>query len=120
MPDLAGFNPAEHVRVGWEGEEYRRFAARYDSPDGSLIVVSHETGPEIFFVVLGGAAAATTVIRGVYNLIEWVRAGRARGPARPEDVNAHPIRFLFIEDGTVRTRDVLPLDPPEGDAARRR
>ena len=111
-PKLNGFDMPEHLEVAWDAETPHP-AARYDSPQGSLIVVSHETGPEIFFAVAGGAAAAATVIRGAYDFIQWVRSRREKNGAPPDVVDAQPVQFWFYDRGRLRRRDVLPLEPPE-------
>lgn len=109
LPRLEGFGLAEHVDVEWGGES-KHFAARYDSQARSLVVVSHETGPEIF-VLLPAVAAATTVIRGAYDFIRWVRQQR---PDRlGVNVDDTPIQFWFVEDGHIQRREVVRLEPTE-------
>lgn len=106
LPELEGFTEAIDVDVAW-GEE-RRLAARYDFSDGAIVIVSHETGPQIFFAVLSGAAgaagtaAAGAAIRGATTLVKWVldrRGGRGS--------DAVPLRFWFVEDGRVKAQEVF-------------
>src|SRR5689334_6765451 len=54
IPEIDGFAAPEHFRISWD-EERAHPAARYDSQHGSLVVVSHESGPALFFVVIGAA-----------------------------------------------------------------
>jgi hypothetical protein len=111
-PELDGFEPPAHLKVAWD-DQTPHPAARYDSPEGSLIVVSHETGPVLFFVWLGGAAAATTVVQGAYGFMQWVRARRRRSGASPDVVTAAPVQLWFYDGATLRSQEVLPLEPPE-------
>ena len=112
LPALNGFDPPDHLEVSWD-DKGTHFAGAYRSPDGELIVVSHESGPELFFLILGGAAAATTLIRGAHEFMQWVRAHRLQNGAPPEVVNAEPLQFWFYEKGNLRRTEVLKR--PEGD-----
>jgi hypothetical protein len=105
MPSLESFDPPQQIKNRMDDES--RLACRYDCPEASVIVVSHETGPEIF-VLIGAAGAATTVIRGVHSFIRWVRAHR---PSHA-DSEVEPLQYWFVEDGHVRRRGVLPPETP--------
>jgi len=109
LPELEGFETPTHLDVAWNGER-KHPAARYDSQAGSLIVVSHETGPQIFFVA-EALAATTTVVRAVLNVMSWVRARREENGAPPGIVRAAPIQFWFYESGTLRHRKIFPAEP---------
>lgn len=80
MPELEGYSPPQHIEIAWD-EKRRRAGARYDSSsssDGSLVVVSHETGPLFYFAILDGTAAVAELIRAAYDLMQWVRTGNSQ------------------------------------------
>jgi hypothetical protein len=103
-PHIERFTTPDRVALSLTDE---RFAVCYSSRDGSLVLVSHESGPLIFFI-LGGAGAATTVLRGASDLFRWVRARRATQRSANEEAAA--VQYWFVEDGRLRSAEVLPAD----------
>ena len=103
-PELDGFDPPPKIKLGSEsqGAPTLRLAARYHSASGDLVLVSHESGPEIF-------------VRGV-------RRGTARGgrsgrdgrlprddggracERRPGDACDRPVAVSGRHTGSGRTR----------------
>jgi hypothetical protein len=127
LPELDGFDgPAvQWLETGSENEPSRhrrrrstsRLVARYESPAGSVLVVSHEHGPELFFAILGGAGSAATIAQAVAKILAFVRGRRPRGlvqrPSAPEGVIANSIRAVqreYYPDGTLAREWILETD----------
>ena len=127
LPRLEGFDgPALHrLELTSGGERGRnqtprstsRLAARYDGRAGSVLVVSHEHGPELFFEIVGAAGSGATLSQAVAKLLAFVRARRRPGlvetPAYPEGIVANSIRAVQREyrpDGTLAREWILETD----------
>ena len=127
LPRLEGFDgPALHrlelISAGERGRNQTprstsRPAARYDGPAGSVLVVSHEHGPELFFEIVGAAGSVATLTQAVAKLLAFVRARRrpelVETPAYPEGVVAKSIRAVqreYRRDGTLAREWILETD----------
>jgi hypothetical protein len=105
VPQLNGYEPPNTTWVEWDrgGAKSQRIAALYASDEGGVIVVSHETGPELWVTVaegvVGGAAGAA-----VTALLDHLRQ-RRRGMV---DTNlwSYRIRREWDANGTLRSEEV--------------
>lgn len=86
-PELAGFEPPKAFMISYPypgGGSTERPAVRYDSAEGSLIVVGHESGAAIWAFV-EHAATVVGLLGGVVGLTDWVRARRGGGRREQPD-----------------------------------
>jgi hypothetical protein len=104
MPSIEGFG--QPVRGDLEvetrdGSVRSRATARYDSPDGSILVASHEDGP-IVYTLLAAAGNIAAVTAGVAALVRHIR-GRRKTKRRPEEewIYERDVRWGFESDGNV-------------------
>jgi hypothetical protein len=84
---LLGFSPGRPFGIDYpdspSGPMGTRAAVRYDAPEGTLIIVGHETGAAIWAWV-EHTATVVGLVGGVKELATWMRAGRA--PEQPNKV----------------------------------
>src|SRR3954467_7806868 len=70
LPNLAGRNPPVLLDLNWEGAGGAHPAALYEADEGGgLLVVSHESGPLVFFPWIEAAAAAAGLLQAAYMIV---------------------------------------------------
>jgi hypothetical protein len=100
-PDLADFDGPKQFMITYpyaQGGSTQRPALRYDSPNGSLVVVAHETGAAIWAAV-EHTATVVGLLGGVVALWDRVRAGRPTGAGEPPD------KITVDKDGNIVASD---------------
>lgn len=110
LPALEGFDPPQQLTLEWDGPRgpEQRYAARYDSPTGSIVVVSHESGPELFLFALEAAAAAATVLASGYAFVRFV--GTRGWSDDHEPARLTITRRWYDENGRLRHEEITELD----------
>jgi hypothetical protein len=103
LPELDGFDiQAAEVRVAASGEPRdTRFANLYTSGGDRILIVSHETGPEIFFDLLQAGAAGVAALDGVIRLVGYVRRRRAAIPSAESSAYERLTMREYRPDGSV-------------------
>lgn len=96
-PDLPDFAAPKQFMMAYPyeyGGSTERPALRYDSPDGSLVVVAHETGVAIWAAV-EHMATVVGLLGGVVALWDRVRA------KRPAEAGGPPDKVTADKDGNI-------------------
>ena len=116
LPTVDGFGPPKRLRLDWGGDLPHPSAA-YVSGEGTLLVVSHESGPVAIFPWIEGAAATAALLQAAYTIFRHV-ANLASPKARQIGYIECVLRELDVSSGTYREQIVrIPLKPRPTDVA---
>lgn len=115
MPSIEGFDPPVFGVLevaGRDGGVKSRPTARYDSPDGSILVASHEDGP-IVYTLLEAAGNLAAVTVGVAGVVRHIRARRKANRLPDDWVYVREVRWGFDSDGNVVREERLEIKAEE-------
>jgi hypothetical protein len=112
LPRLQGFEAeARDVRVAAPGDPRdSRFATLYTKAEDRILIVSHESGPEIFFDLLQAGAAGVAALDGVVRLVGYVRRRRAAIPSAASIAHQSLTMREYRPDGSVMREITIERD----------
>lgn len=115
QPKLEGFDSPERLWLEWVTNEQaaKRPAVLYKAGEGGVVIISHESGPEIWIPIIDGVVAAAAA-GAVAALIEFVRDRRRQIGRGDGDTWAYQILREYHEDGTLR-REQIRLERKDDD-----
>lgn len=94
-PAIDGFRAPSRFTLDYAAYDWEKGSVRYDSANGSLVVVEHESGAVIWHLVEVTATVMGLFGISVLDVFKWIRAHRFAGP-NPQTARV----YRFKDDGT--------------------